>query len=397
MAIYFQGLTPEETRSLTRVMIESGESWSWPGIGDPVGDKHSTGGVGDKVSLVLAPLAATCGTKVPMVSGRGLGHTGGTLDKLESIPGFDTDLTREEFGRLLRDVGFGMGGQTATFAPLDKDLYALRDVTGTVESIPLIVASILSKKMAEGLDALVLDVKWGDGAFMRERERAEELARALIDVAADFGVATEALLTDMNEPLGRTVGHGLEVREAIEMLRGEAADPRFEEVVVALTARLLVLSGSAADEESARRAVRAAIDDGSALERFRDGIEAQGGDPRVVDDLDRLPVAPVRRTLEAPREAWLARLPAREVGSTLVRLGGGRRRKGDPIDRAVGFELPLSVGDRVAAGVPWAVIHAGSEEDAGTAERTLEEIVAWSEEPVQTSPVVAGRFGRDLP
>ncbi|HUP18845.1 MAG TPA: thymidine phosphorylase, partial [Gemmatimonadota bacterium] len=349
MAVWFRGMTPQETRAVTRILMESGELWEWPPDG-PVGDKHSTGGVGDKVSLVLAPVAAACGVRVPMVSGRGLAHTGGTLDKLESIPGFRTELARDDFERLLSRVGFAMGGQTGAFAPLDRELYALRDVTGTVESIPLIVSSIMSKKLAEGLDALVLDVKWGDGAFIPERERAEELARAMIAVGEEFGVRTEALLTDMGEPLGRTVGHALEVRESILAMRGEPADPRFAAVTVALTARLLVATGIDPNEESAARRAEAAIAGGDALERFRDCVEAQGGDPRVADDPDRLPAAPVRRTLETLTAGGLAALPARAVGQALVALGGGRRTKDATIDPAVGFELPLNVGDEAPPG-----------------------------------------------
>lgn len=389
MAIFFRGLDRGETRALTRVMIESGERWTWPEIDGPVADKHSTGGVGDKVSIVLAPLVAACGVRVPMISGRGLAQTGGTLDKLESIPGFRTDLSKDDFDRLLAEVGFAMGGQTEAFAPLDGELYALRDVTGTVPSIPLIVSSILAKKVAEGLDALVLDVKWGDGAFMRDGRKAEELARTLVDTARDFGVRTEALLTDMNEPLGKTVGHALEVREAIAMLRGEPVDRRLATVVEELSSRVLVLTGVADDPDAARARVEGALANGEALERFRAGIELQGGDPGVVDDPDRLPTAPVRRPLEAPADGWLEALPARAVGRALVDLGGGRRIKGDPIDPAVGFELPLVVGDAVEAGRTWAVVHARREDDAAEAIRALEEAVVWTEEPVGARPVVA--------
>lgn len=394
MAIYFKGMSPEETRALTRVMIESGETWKWA-CEAPVVDKHSTGGVGDKVSLILAPVVAACGAKVPMVSGRGLGHTGGTLDKLESIPGFRTDLSKSDFDRLLEDVGYGMGGQTESFAPLDKELYALRDVTGTVESIPLIIASILSKKVAEGIEALVLDVKSGDGAFMRERERAERLALGLVQVASEFGVVAEASITDMDEPLGRNVGHTLEVKESIAMLAGEPVDPRLASVVKSLSGRLLVLAGTSCDEEDARGRIDAVLEQGSALERFRDNVEAQGGDPKIVEDPDRLGEAPVRWRIEARRDAWLAALPARAVGMALVDLGGGRRVKGDPIDRTVGFELPFSVGDRVSRGEVWAVVHAASEEAARAAAEELESVAEWSEEPVESGSVVIARVTGD--
>ena len=392
MAVYFQGMTREETRAVTRIMIESGETWSWPDVERPVADKHSTGGVGDKVSLVLAPLLATCGLAVPMVSGRGLGHTGGTLDKLESIPGFRTDLSKHDFDRLVARVGYAMGGQTESFAPLDKELYALRDVTGTVESPPLIVASILSKKIAEGIDALVLDVKWGDGAFMRERDDAESLAHALIDVASEFGVRTEALLTDMNEPLGRCVGHSLEVVESIEMLKGDGGDPRLREVVLRLAERLLVATRVADDEGGARSRLEEALGSGAALECFAENVAAQQGDPEVVENPRVLPIAPVRRELGARGEAWLAALPARAVGRALIDLGGGRLKKGDEIDRAVGFEFPGAVGDRFEKDETWAVIHARSEEEADRAERDLEDVVEWSDDPVEERPVVTARL-----
>jgi pyrimidine-nucleoside phosphorylase len=389
MAIYFRGLDEAETRALTRLMIESGERWTWEGLDGPVGDKHSTGGVGDKVSLILAPLCAGCGLRIPMVSGRGLGHTAGTLDKLESIPGIRTDLEKADYDRLLGEVGFAMGGQTQTFAPLDRKTYALRDVTATIESIPLITASIMSKKLAEGPDGLVLDVKWGDGAFLHERNRAEELARAMIAVATAFGVPAEALLTDMEIPLGRTVGHALEVREAIQVMRGVDPDSRLVAVTTGLAERLLVLTTLAADEGEARSMATRALEGGGALDRFRAMVEAQGGDPRVIDEPERrLSVAPERLELEAPRDAVLARLPARRVGRLLVELGGGRRVKDDAIDHGVGLVFPHPVGARLPKGETWAVIHARREADTKMARQVLESIVGWSEEPVERPPVV---------
>jgi pyrimidine-nucleoside phosphorylase len=392
MAIYFRGLSPAEVRALTRVMMESGERWSWSAEAGPVGDKHSTGGVGDKVSLILAPLCAACGVRVPMVSGRGLGHTAGTLDKLETIPGLRTDLEKEDYDRLLDEVGFAMGGQTGTFAPLDRETYALRDVTGTVESIPLITASIMSKKLAEGLDGLVLDVKWGDGAFLRERERAEELARSMIEVGEAFGVRTEALLTDMETPLGRTVGHALELREAIDVLRGRDPEPRLLEVTTALAERLLVLTGVAPGEVEARRAVTGALERGAAFDRLVALVRAQGGDPTVIEDPDRLPKTPTRLEIPAPRDAVLAGLPARRVGRLLVELGGGRRVKGDEIDRSVGLVFPRAIGDRLAAGEPFAVVHARDGAGAEKARAVLESIVSWSDEPVEPRPIVTARI-----
>jgi pyrimidine-nucleoside phosphorylase len=280
-----------------------------------------------------------------MVSGRGLGHTAGTLDKMESIPNYRTELKKADFDRLLREVGYGMGGQTGSFAPLDRELYALRDVTGTIESVPLITASIMSKKIAEGPDGLVLDVKWGNGAFMHTREEAEHLARNMIGTGRAFGVKTEAVLTDMEAPLGRTVGHALELREAIAMLRGETTEDRFSDVVVALTASLLVLTGVAENDAAARQRIAAALDGGDALERFRANVAAQGGDPAVVDDRGLLPGAECIRTLPTPQTAYLAGLPARAVGLALIELGGGRRVKGETIDPRVGFEFPRSIGE----------------------------------------------------
>lgn len=392
MAIYFRGMNEAETGALTRVMIDSGERWSWPGLDGPFGDKHSTGGVGDKVSLIVAPLCAACGVRVPMVSGRGLGHTAGTLDKLETIPGIRTDLGKSDYDRLLQEVGCAMGGQTETFAPLDRETYALRDVTGTIESIPLITASIMSKKLAEGLDGLVLDVKWGHGAFIPERERAGELARSMIAVGESFGVRTEALLTDMDIPLGRTVGHTLEMREAIEVMRGDDPDPRLMEVTVTLAERLLALTGVADEEAGARSMVLRTLESGQALERFTALVEAQGGDPRVIEDPKLLPAAPCRLEIRAPSEAFLVGLPARRVGQLLVELGGGRGVKHEAIDAEVGMIFPHPVGERLPAGEAWAVVHARRESDAEMARGVLESIVTWSDEPREPVPVVSARL-----
>jgi pyrimidine-nucleoside phosphorylase len=387
MAVYFQGMDADETSTLTRIMVDSGETWTWEDVGGPVVDKHSTGGVGDKASIPLAPIAAACGLKVPMVSGRGLGHTGGTLDKLESIPGYQVRLTREDFERLLRDVGYGMGGQTGSFAPLDREVYALRDVTATVESIPLITASIMSKKIAEGVSGLVTDVKWGDGAFMVPYEDAEGLARSMIRIGSEFDVRVEALMTRMDIPLGRMIGHALEIRESIALLKGEPVDERLLALVTALAERMLVLGGLAGPADAAGR-VAEALASGRALELFRANVEAQGGDPRVADDPSLLPSAPSRSEVRAPGAGWLARLPARQVGYALIDLGGGRRTKGAEIDRAVGFELLRRPGEEVAAREAWCVVHARSEDEAAAAARRLAELAVWSEEPVELKPVV---------
>ena len=387
MAVFFQGMDAEETSALTRIMVDSGETWSWEDVGGPVVDKHSTGGVGDKASIPLAPIAAACGLKVPMVSGRGLGHTGGTLDKLESIPGYQVRLTKEDFERLLRDVGYGMGGQTGTFAPLDREVYALRDVTATVESIPLITASIMSKKIAEGVSGLVTDVKWGDGAFMVPYEDAEGLARSMIRIGSEFELRVEALMTRMDMPLGRTIGHALEIRESIALLRGEPVDERLRDLVTALAERMLVLGGLAEPSDATSR-VAEAIASGRALELFRANVEAQGGDPRVADDLSLLPSAPCLREVPAPAAGWLVKLPAREVGYALIDLGGGRRTKGAEIDRAVGFELLRRPGEEVARGEAWCVVHARSEDEALAAGERLSGLAVWSEAPVEIKPIV---------
>jgi pyrimidine-nucleoside phosphorylase len=389
MAILFRGLTTAELDRWTTKLIDSGERWDFAGVPGPKVDKHSTGGVGDTVSLVLAPLAASLGLKVPMVSGRGLGHTGGTLDKLECIPGLRTDLDRGEFERLLLDVGFAMGGQTASFAPLDRELYALRDVTATVESVPLIAASILSKKVAEGLDALILDVKTGSGAFLREPSAAEELARVMIDLGRRFGLRAEALLTGMEAPLGRAVGHALELREAVDTLRGRGPSDLVE-VTLALTARLLVMTGTPSEEEARARAA-AALEDGSALERFRRWVAAQGGDPRVVDEPGRLPTARVVVEIRAPRAGFVRALDAGEVGLLVLDLGGGRRRKGDAIDPAVGVVLDVTVGGEVARGDRLAVVHASSHDAGELAARRLARLYQIGEEPPEISQIVRQR------
>ncbi len=297
------------------------------------------------------------------------------------------DLGQEDFARLLRDVGYGMGGQTGTFAPLDREVYALRDVTATVESIPLITASILSKKIAEGVSALVSDVKWGDGAFMVPYEDAEVLARSLIRIGAEFDLPVQALMTRMDMPLGRTIGHALEVKESIALLRGEPVDARLLDLVKALAERMLVLGGLAEASQAGGR-VEEALASGQALERFRANVEAQGGEPRVADDPSLLPSAPCRREVRAPTAGWLAKLPAREVGYALIDLGGGRRTKGAQIDRAVGFELLRRPGEEVAAGEAWCVVHARTEDEAEAAAQRLSELAGWSEEPVGLKPVV---------
>jgi len=361
MAIFFRGMSPQETVSLTRSMMGTGEVLDLSFLPGPKVDKHSTGGVGDKTSLVLAPLAAACGVFVPMISGRGLGHTGGTLDKLESIPGFRVGLSLDEFRTVLRRTGMGLIGQTPQIAPADRKLYSLRDVTGTVESRPLIAASIMSKKMAEGIDALVLDVKTGDGAFMKTFEDSRALAQAMVDIGRGMGKKIVALITGMDEPLGNAVGNALEVREAVETLRGQGpAD--FEELVLEASARLLALSDLGLGLETARGRARETLADGSALATYRRWISAQGGDP----DEDALPRAPVVLNAPAVRDGYVTRLRATAIGLAALRLGAGRRGKDDAIDHAVGIQLTAKEGDRVDAGRTLATIHARDEASAAS-------------------------------
>ena len=354
MAIFLRGMDADEQHALTEAMLRSGESLDFSDIDRPKADKHSTGGVGDKTSLLIAPLAAACGVAVPMISGRGLGHTGGTLDKLESIPGYRVRLSVEEFRAVLKRVGYAMMGQTGEIAPADRKLYALRDATATVEAIPLIVASIMSKKLAAGLGALVLDVKTGTGAFMREEARARELARALVKTGNSFGVPTEALLTDMNQPLGRAVGHSIEVQECVELLRGEAherARPVLD-LSVELAAGMVLLSGLEKSVEAARERVTRALHSGAGLETFRRNVEAQGGDPSVCDRPARVLSASRARevAVESPRSGFITGVDAAEIGFAVASIGGGRVRVEDEIDAAVGFLAEARIGDELRAG-----------------------------------------------
>ncbi len=358
MAVFFRGMDEAEVGALTGAMLRSGDVLDLSDVPGAKVDKHSTGGVGDKVSLALAPLAAACGVRVPMISGRGLGHTGGTLDKLEAIPGFRTDLPVDRFRALVREVGACLVGQTARLAPADKKLYALRDVTATVESIPLIAASIMSKKLAEGIDALVLDVKVGSGAFMKTRDDARALARTLAAIGRGFGKRVSALLTDMSQPLGRAVGNALEVAETVELLRG-GGPPDLREVTVALTAEMLVLGGVAADAPAARPAVEAAIGDGRGLAKLEEIVAAQGGDPAAIRDPGRLPRAP--RTWDVPAAAagFVREIDAEAIGLAAVALGAGRARIEDRVDPAVGLLVHRRIGDRVEVGDPLCTVHEG--------------------------------------
>ncbi len=393
MAVFFRGLSIEERVALTRAMTRSGEilRWDLPG---PVLDKHSTGGVGDTVSLALAPAVAACGGYVPMISGRGLGHTGGTLDKLDAIPGYASQPDIATFRRVVREVGCAIIGQTADLAPADKRLYAIRDVTATVESIDLITASILSKKLAAGLEGLVMDVKYGSGAFMSTPEDARALAESLVRVANGAGLRTSALLTDMNEPLASAAGNAVEVAYAVEYLTGRRREPRFHEVTVALSAEMLLLGGLAPDAISARARVEDAIASGRAAEAFSRMVAALGG-PR--DLLDRshvlLAAAPVMREVGPEQAGFVQAIANREIGLAVVALGGGRTRPQDTIDHAVGFTRLAAMGERVDASRPLAVVHARSEPLAEAAASALRRAYRLGDEPRSRSPLILDRIG----
>jgi pyrimidine-nucleoside phosphorylase len=390
MAIVLRGMTPEETAALTDAMVRSGVRVEYPGLAHRAVDKHSTGGVGDKTSLILAPLAAACGVPVPMMSGRGLGHTGGTLDKLESIPGFRTRLYLDELRRAIATVGCAMIGQTSEVAPADRKLYSLRDVTGTVESIPLITASIMSKKIAEGVGGLVLDVKCGDGAFMKNECDALSLAQSLVATGDAAGVHTEAIITDMDTPLGRAVGNTLEVVEALETLKGRNPGP-LESLSVELAARMVQMSGIESDLAAATERVWAALSSGAGAEKFRDIIRNQGGDPGVVDDYARMPTAPDRDVFTAPRDGIVASMRAEAVGRAAVGLGAGRDKLDAPVDHAVGFVVLAPPGVRVKAGDPIVEIHHRGGRGLADARQLLEHAITIADDAPPTRPPVLGR------
>jgi pyrimidine-nucleoside phosphorylase len=391
MAVYFRGMDDAETEALTTAMLESGRTLELGHLGVPRVDKHSTGGVGDKVSLILAPLVACCGIAVPMMSGRGLGHTGGTLDKLESIPGFRTRLSLEETAAQLERLGVAMIGQTAEIAPADRKFYALRDATATVEAIPLIAASIMSKKLAEGLTGLVLDVKTGAGAFMTRLEDSLRLAQTMIALGERRGCPTVALLTEMDAPLGDACGNALEVEESVECLRGRGpADLR--EVTLALAVEMLLVGGVSREAAEARARATQALDSGAALAKFRALVAAQGGDPRVADDPKAvLPQAPVQVALAAPQAGVVQRVEPRAVGRAIIGLGGGRTKVEDAVDPAVGVVLHVKPGARVAAGQPLATIHARDAAACRAAEALLREAVRLGDGAVAARPLISHR------
>jgi thymidine phosphorylase len=396
MAIFWRGMDADERVALTGAMTRSGEvlQWSGAGLTGPVLDKHSTGGVGDKVSLLLAPVIAACGGSVPMISGRGLGHTGGTLDKLESIPGYDVAPDGARLRDAVARVGCAIVGQTAELAPADRRLYAIRDATGTVESLPLIVASILSKKLAAGLDALVMDVKAGSGAFLRDIEDARALARAIVEVAAGNGLATVALLTDMNQVLGRSAGNAVEVRECIDHLTGAASDPRLLEVTVALSAELLVLGGLHPDVDGARAAALDALRSGAAAQRFAAMVAQLGGPTTLLEEPGRhLRAATVVRAADPPEAGIVTAIDVRAVGIAIIGLGGGRARETDAVDHSVGLTAIAALGERVGPGErPLALVHARDEESAARAARDLRAAFTLGDGPATSPPPVIERI-----
>lgn len=405
MAVLWRGMSADETAWLLDAMQRSGETITWEHLDQPTADKHSTGGVGDKVSIPLAPAVAACGVAVPMISGRGLGHTGGTLDKLESMPGlggarrgFCVDYDLNGFRRLLDEVGVAMIGQTETVVPADRKMYALRDVTATVESIPLIVASIMSKKLAEGAASLVLDVKVGSGAFMKNVADASTLARALVDAGQRCGRRVTAFMTAMERPLGTHIGNALEIRESVHLLRGAGpADTR--EVVCRLGGEMLRLSGVVADLAAGEARIGRSLDDGSALAKFQQMVQAQGGDPAVGDDPDgvlwRVHRAPIQHTLTAWQPGRVARMDALEIGLAAVRLGAGRNKSSDPVDPSVGFILAARPGDEVTEGAALVEIHAASDKGARAAAQQLRAAITIAEPGVAVTvpPLWLGRVG----
>ena len=394
MAMFLNGMSRDETVALTQAMTHSGlvMDWSTANLSGPILDKHSTGGVGDKVSLMLAPLVAACGGVVPMISGRGLGHTGGTLDKLGCIPGYNATPDVATLHRALQAAGCAIIGQTTELAPADRRLYAVRDVTATVESVPLITASILSKKLAAGLQGLVMDVKVGNGAFADSLDMATTLAESLVQVANGAGLPTRAWLTDMNQVLGHTCGNTLEVLEAVDFLQGKHLDARLKEVTLRLSAELLVMGGLATDDAQALQKVEHALTIGQGLEHFSRMVSALGGPADFADRASHyLGTAPVQLTVDAPRSGWVIGMATRDIGLALVALGGGRRQASDLIDARVGFSQFAQLGQQVQAGEPLAVVHAADAAAADHARRTLQTLILIGDAPVALTPVMVQR------
>lgn len=391
MAVFFQSMDSAETGALTQAMAASGKTIDWEedGIAELIVDKHSTGGVGDKVSLMLAPLVAACGARVPMISGRGLGHSGGTLDKLDSIPGYNTSPDLALFKRVVKSAGCAIIGQTDELAPADRRLYAIRDVTATVESIPLITASILSKKIAAGLRGLAMDVKTGSGAFMETEEDAEALARSIVDAAAAVGLPVKAVITDMDEVLGRAAGHAVEVRESIDYLTGASRDSRLHEVVFTLATAMLALAGIEQDPAQARRRLQSALDSGQAASVFSAMARALGGPADLLERVDHyLPLPPVVKPVFLEEEGYVASIDARQVGLAILNLGAGRQRAEDSIDYGVGLTDVVAIGARVDSHAPVAQVRARDEEAAAAAAQAVARAYRLAEEKPAPRPVI---------
>jgi pyrimidine-nucleoside phosphorylase len=387
MAVFIRGLDDEELAAWTAAMLHSGQVLDLSDLGAPAIDKHSTGGVGDKVSIPLAPMVAACGVAVPMISGRSLGHTGGTLDKLEAIPGFHTRLDSGEFKRLLYRHGLVLAGQSETIAPADRRIYALRDTSGTVPSIPLIASSIMSKKIAEGIAALVLDVKVGRGAFNRTLDIARDLATTMVAIGSAYGITTVAYITDMNQPLGCEVGNASEIVESIEVLEG-GGPADLVEIVYLLGAEMLVRGGISADTEIARERLAAAVSSGAAMEKFIEVVQAQGGDPSAIHDPSRLPTARHEHVLAAPRQGVVTRCDARDIGVAATRLGAGRETKESVIDPAVGITVEAKMGDRVAEGDCLARLHYNDADRVAEVTALVERAFEVGEGPVDAPPLL---------
>ncbi|MBU1492342.1 MAG: thymidine phosphorylase [Actinobacteria bacterium] len=391
MAVFKEGLDYEELSAWTDAMLHSGDVLDFSHVAAPKVDKHSTGGVGDKVSIPLAPMVAACGVAVPMMSGRGLGHTGGTLDKLESIPGFRTALDPPEFRAILERTGLVLAGQSETLVPADRRIYALRDATGTVPSIPLISSSIMSKKLAEGLDALVLDVKVGRGAFMKSLEDATRLAETMVGIGAARGTPVTALLTDMNQPLGHEIGNASEIAESVAMLHGEApAD--LTEITLRLGVEMLLMGGITTDPADARARLEKSVSTGAAFDKLVEVVVAQDGDPSVLEDTTRLPRAPHQTVVTAPRRGVLARCDALDLAMAALRLGAGREKKEDSIDPGVGITVPVGIGDTVETGQPLAVLVWSDEARLGDAMPLVERAFEIGDQPVEAPPLVYGEL-----
>ena len=389
MAVFLNGMNTAETTALTAAMRDSGDVLSWPELNGPVVDKHSSGGVGDKISLMLAPMLAACGAYVPMISGRGLGHTGGTLDKFDSIPGYQTVPDNELFKKTVKNVGCAIIGQTGNLAPADKKIYALRDVCATVESIELITASILSKKLAAGLDCLVMDLKCGNGAFMENQERGRLLARSIVNVANAAGTRTKAVLTDMNQVLGRAAGNAVEVQEAVDYLKGENIDPRLHKITLELCAELLLLARLAPDTDTAKASLQQALDSGRALEKFARMVTALGGPADFCDRPGKyLPQAKIIRPVFPEKPGYITAQDTRGIGLSIIELKGGRTTPQQKLDYATGYTGFCQLGEKTDTQTPLAIVHAQTEEQFAAAERSLRRLIAIDAEPPTKTPEI---------